>query len=55
MKEHWYLIHITECPICGSREIVRERQYTPAPPKHSPERYEYHEDALCANRDVSGL
>ena len=40
-KGSWYKHYITECPVCGRGEDIRERQYTPAPPKNSPERWDY--------------
>jgi hypothetical protein len=38
---YWYKHYITECPICGRGHHYRERQYTPAPPKNSPQRWDY--------------
>lgn len=31
MKKHWYRIHITECPVCGSGPVERERVYGDKP------------------------
>lgn len=39
--KYWYKNYISECPVCGRGEKRRERQYTPAPPKNSPERWDY--------------
>lgn len=30
-KKYWYLFTVFECPVCGSWETIKERQYTPKP------------------------
>ncbi len=30
-KKYWYKITCVECPVCGSGETYRERQYTKRP------------------------
>lgn len=37
---HWYKRFISECPVCGAGDEVRERQFTPRPDDPS-ERIEY--------------
>lgn len=37
-KKYWYLITITECPVCGRGDTYRERQYTKKP-KDDSKRY----------------
>lgn len=39
-KQHWYRIHLGECPVCGSDQGYRERVYGP-PPKNREDRYVY--------------
>lgn len=41
-KGCWYMIYISECPICGRGDTIRERQYTPKP-KDIADRYEYYQ------------
>jgi hypothetical protein len=40
MKQHWYRIHIRECPVCGRGETTRERVYGQRPVDPA-ERYDY--------------
>lgn len=42
VKKHWYLMHVHECPVCGSYEIFRERMYT-RKPKNPEKRHTYFE------------
>lgn len=39
-KKYWYKITCVECPVCGSGETYRERQYTKRP-KDAMKRHEY--------------
>jgi len=41
LPPHWYKNYIEECPVCGRGRQWRERQFTPAPEKHSMERWDY--------------
>ncbi len=40
-RRYWYKNFVTECPICGRGKQWRERQFTPPPPKDSPERWDF--------------
>lgn len=41
----WYKIHVGECPVCGSQQGYRERQYTPKP-ENIEDRYVYLSDTV---------
>ena len=40
----WYYIIISECVLCGSRDVYKERRYTKKP-KLEDKRYNYRQDA----------
>lgn len=40
MKEHWYFITLSECPVCGRSEETRERRYDKRPERWE-DRHEY--------------
>lgn len=31
MRKHWYILHITFCPVCGDEKRERERVYGERP------------------------
>lgn len=37
-KPHWYVLRITECPVCGSCKEERERIYGAPPARFDPRR-----------------
>ena len=41
LPPHWYKHYVWECPICGRGGHIRERQFSPPPPKYSQERWDY--------------
>ena len=43
LPPHWYKNEIRECPICWRGTHERVRQFTPAPPKLSLERWNFEE------------
>jgi len=42
MKKYWYKFYINYCPVCGSEDKWKERQYTKKP-KDGAKRYEVRE------------
>jgi len=39
-RQHWYRMHVGECPVCGKDKSYRVRVYGP-PPKDRRDRYVY--------------
>lgn len=42
--KYWYFIEITECVLCGSKDVYKEKRYTKKP-KLKDKRYNYKQDA----------
>lgn len=41
-KKYWYSFYIKSCPVCGSTDTYKIREYTPKPEDYN-KRYEYAE------------
>lgn len=50
-RKCWYMIYISECPLCGRTDTVRERQYNKRPKKPDM-RYVYSQNSACSDHFI---